>query len=58
MIPLMQQQLDEFRCTVWSTHRIRAHKDTFMADWVHNHIFEFPERYGVEKQGGVQNYLA
>ena len=51
MIPLMQQQLDEFRCTVWNTHRIRAQKDTFMADGVPNHIFEFPERYGMERQG-------
>ena len=51
MIPMMQQQLDEFRCTVWNSHRIRAQKDTFMADGVPNHIFEFPERYGMEKQG-------
>lgn len=51
MIPFMQRELDEFRETIWNNHRIRAQKDTLMADGVPNHIFEFPEKYGMKKQG-------
>ena len=46
MIPMMQRELDEFRLTIWNTHRIRAQKETLMADGIPDHIFEFPERYG------------
>ena len=51
MVPVMQRELDEFRETVWNTHRIRAQRDTLMADGVPKHIYEFPERYGMEKKG-------
>ena len=51
MIPVMQRELDEFRLTVWNTHRIRAQKETLMADGIPDHIFAFPERYGMEKKG-------
>ena len=51
MIPLIQRELDEFRLTVWNTHRIRAQKETIMADGIPEHIFTFPERYGMEKKG-------
>lgn len=47
----MQRELDEFRLTVWNTHRIRAQKETLMADGIPDHIFTFPERYGMEKKG-------
>jgi hypothetical protein len=47
----MQTELNEFKDTVWNTHRIRAQKDTLMADGVPNHIYEFPDRYGMEKKG-------
>ena len=51
MIPLMQQQLDEFRDTIWNSHRIRAQNHTLMADGVPNHIFAFPERYNMKSLG-------
>ena len=51
MIPMMQRQLDEFCQTIWNNHRIRAQKDTLMADGIPNHIFEFPEKYGMENKG-------
>ncbi len=47
----MQRELDVFRKMVWNTHRIRAQRDTLMADGVPKHIYEFPERYGMEKKG-------
>ncbi|XP_044172915.1 uncharacterized protein LOC122957085 [Acropora millepora] len=32
-------------------HRIRAQKDTVLPDGVPNHIYSFPEQYGLEKCG-------
>jgi hypothetical protein len=57
MIPVMQRELDEFRDTVWNSHRIRTQKDTLMADGVPNHIYEFPSRYGMEKKGFLSSNL-
>ena len=57
MVPMMQRELDEFRLTIWNTHRIRAQKKTLMADGIPDHIFEFPERYGMEKKGYL-SYIA
>lgn len=51
MIPVMQQQLDEFRETIWNSHRIRAQKQTLMADGIPDHIFAFPERYNMADLG-------
>ena len=51
MIPVIQKQLDSFRQTVWNTHRIRTQKDTFLPDGVPEHIYEFPEKYGLEDCG-------
>ena len=51
MIPLIQRELDEFREVVWNSHRIRHQKNTFMPDGVPNHIYSFPEQYGLEKCG-------
>ena len=50
MIPTMQRKLDEFRQTIWNNDRIRAQKDTLMADGIPNHIFEFPEKIWNGKQ--------
>ena len=55
-IPVMQRELDELRTTIWNTHRIRAQKETLMADAIPDHIFEFPERYRMEKKG-FKNYI-
>lgn len=51
MIPLIQKELDTFRTAVWNTHRIRAQKDTVLPTGVPNHIFDFPEQYGLEECG-------
>lgn len=48
-IPLLQMELDNFKETVWNTHRIRKQKDTYLPDGVPNHIYAFPEEYGLEE---------
>ena len=51
MIPLIQREVDEFKETVWNTHRIRKQKDTHMPDGKPNHIYYFPEQYDLEECG-------
>ncbi|XP_066912421.1 uncharacterized protein [Clytia hemisphaerica] len=51
MIPLIQNQLDEFKDVIWNPHRIRFQKDTLMADGIPNHIYDFPENYDLERCG-------
>jgi len=51
MIPLIQKQLDEFKNMIWNPHRIRYQKETYMADGIPNHIYEFPEKYELEECG-------
>ena len=50
-VPLLQKELDVFKDTVWNTHRIRHQKDTYLPDRVPNHVYEFPEEYGLEECG-------
>jgi hypothetical protein len=51
MIPVLQKQLDSFKDTVWNCHRIRTQKETLLPDGVPNHMYDFPEEYGLEKCG-------
>ena len=51
MVPLIQRQLDEFIDAIWNPHRIRHQKNTIMADRIPNHIFNFPEKYGMKESG-------
>ena len=51
MVPLSQRQLNEFKDTIWNPHRIRHQRDTIMADGIPNHIYDFPEKYGMEECG-------
>ena len=51
MVPLVQKELDVFRETVWSTHRIRARKDTTLPAGIPNHRHSFPDLYGLEECG-------
>ena len=51
MVPLIQKELDIFRETVWNSHRIRAQRDTALPDGVPDHIYNFPEKYGLEECG-------
>ena len=49
MIPVMQKELDTFKETIWNTHRIRSQKDTYLPCGIPNHIYPFPEEYGLEE---------
>jgi len=49
MVPLIQKELDIFRETVWNSHRIRT--DTALPDGIPDHIYNFPEKYGLEESG-------
>lgn len=50
-MPLMQKQLDIFKDSIWNSHRIRGQKDTNLPNGVPNHIYEFPDKYGLEECG-------
>ena len=54
MIPLVQRNLDEFKDLIWNSHRIRFQRKTLMPDGVPNHMYDFPENYGMEKCGNQQ----
>jgi hypothetical protein len=51
LIPVLQKELNSFKDTVWNIHRIRQQKDTQLPNGVPNHIYEFPEEYGLEECG-------
>ena len=51
MIPIIQRELDEFKDLIWNTHRIRKQKGVYIPDGIPNHIFSFPEKYGMEECG-------
>ncbi|PFX28794.1 hypothetical protein AWC38_SpisGene6501 [Stylophora pistillata] len=51
LIPVIQKQLDSFRETIWNTHRIRRQKNTSLPDGVSDHIYNFPQEYGLEECG-------
>ena len=53
MVPLLQRELDIFKETVWNAHRIHAQKNTNLPAGVPNHIYSFPEEYGLEDKGTV-----
>ena len=51
MIPIMQREVNTFVDVVWNCHRIREQRDTFLPDGVPNHIYSFPDKYGLEDCG-------
>ena len=51
MIPIMQREVNIFVDVVWNCHRIREQRDTFLPDGVPNHIYSFPDKYGLEDCG-------
>ena len=55
MIPVMQKELDTFKEAIWNTHRIRSQKDTYLPCGIPNHIYAFPEEYGLEECGNNVN---
>lgn len=50
-IPVLQNELDIFKDTVWNTHRIRRQKDTFLPNGIPNHIHAFPQNYALKDCG-------
>ena len=54
MIPIVQREVNTFVDVVWNSHRIREQKNTFLPDGVPNHIYSFPEKYGLEECGTYQ----
>lgn len=53
MIPLMQRELDTFKDTIWNAHRIRPQKDALLPAFIPDHIYSFPEEYGLEPCGNL-----
>ena len=53
MIPLIQRELDTFINCIWNTHRIRKQRNTALPDGVPNHIYSFPEEYGLQECGNI-----
>ena len=51
MILIMQREVNTFVDVVWNCHRIREQRDTFLPDGVPNHIYSFPDKYGLEDCG-------
>lgn len=53
MVPLLQREVDIFKDSIWNSHRIRPQKETALPAGVPNHIYSFPEEYGMEECGKV-----
>ena len=51
MVPIMQKEIDTFVHVVWNSHRIQAQKNTFLPDGIPNHIYNFPDQYGLKECG-------
>ena len=51
MVPVIQQEINMFVDVVWNTHRIREQRNTFLPDGIPNHIYDFPDQYGLEDCG-------
>ena len=51
LIPVVQKEVDLFRTVVWNSHKIRTQKDTALPDGIPDHIYNFPETYGLEECG-------
>ena len=57
MIPMMQRELDTFKDTVWNCHRIRPQKDAVLPAGIPDHIYCFPEEYGLEQSGNLDKII-
>ena len=53
MIPIIQREVDIFKEHIWNSRRIRAQKDTQLPNGVPNHIYVFPEKYGLQNKGNI-----
>ena len=50
-IPVIGKEMDVFRETIWNSHRVRSQKEAQMPKGIPNHLYAFPEEYGVEECG-------
>jgi hypothetical protein len=50
MVPVMQKEINNF-VLLWNNHRIRKQADTLLPDGIPNHIYNFPDNYGVKECG-------
>jgi hypothetical protein len=53
MVPTIQNEIDKFVDVVWNTHQIREQRNTLLPDGIPNHVYDFPEQYGLEDCGTV-----
>ena len=53
-IPLVRQSIDAFKDMVWNNHKIRRQRKTWLPDANINHLYSFPERYGLKTCGKYQ----
>ncbi|XP_078487929.1 uncharacterized protein LOC144745874 [Ciona intestinalis] len=49
-IPVLEKEMKVF-VDNWNTHRIRYQRGTYLPNGIPNHIYNFPENYGLEKCG-------
>ena len=49
-IPVLEKEIECFIHN-WNTRRIRFQKDTVLPDGIPEHIYSFPEKYGLERCG-------
>ena len=57
MIPMMQRELDTFKDTVWNCHRIRSQMDAVLPAGIPDHIYCFPEEYGLGQSGNLDKII-
>ena len=48
---MLQKHLDQFKDTIWNTHRIRKQAEALLPDGVPDHVYNFPEKYGLTDFG-------
>ena len=53
----MQTELDTFKDTIWNAHKIRQQKDTVLPAGIPDHIYSFPEEYGLKECGNLWLWL-
>ena len=53
MISIIQKEIDIFKGHVWSSHGIQAQKVTQLPNVVPNHIYDFPEKDGLQNKGKI-----
>ena len=50
-IPVIQKELDDFRTSVWNSHRIRKQRHKELPVGIPDHICTCPDKYGGTKCG-------